>query len=200
MLSTEYRLKFQDFSGGSAPPSDASCPDGGVRGLGRAKTWYSDLLESRRKAVTYKVRGWGKESAPSHLVYLYDQAEDPSRPPEKKIISALYLETLQPGLSRGRTPVPDRSRAGTADSTDGRGRTAAAVSRPLPPHAAAAAAARKASAKVRSLSSGRVCALSTSPERNLSPSTGRQLPKGVARRSWRLDGPCYQGSARRRRI
>ncbi|XP_043191353.1 translation initiation factor IF-2-like [Amphibalanus amphitrite] len=147
MLSTEYRLKFQDFSGGSAPPSDASCPDGGVRGLGRAKTWYSDLLESRRKAVTYKVRGWGKESAPSHLVYLYDQAEDPSRPPEKKIISALYLETLQPGLSRGRTPVPDRSRAGTADSTDGRGRTAAAVSRPLPPPAAAAAAARKASAK-----------------------------------------------------
>lgn len=29
-------------------------------------------------------------------MYLYERAEDPQRPPERKIISALYLETLHP--------------------------------------------------------------------------------------------------------
>ena len=58
MLSTEYKLKFQDFSGHcqpDGPAPDTSVTDGPVPGLGRAKTWYSDLLEARRKAVTYKV-------------------------------------------------------------------------------------------------------------------------------------------------
>ena len=57
MLSTEYRLKFQDFSGcrREEEMAQTSCLDGPAPGLGRAKTWYSDLLESRRKAVTYKV-------------------------------------------------------------------------------------------------------------------------------------------------
>ena len=63
MLSTEYKLKFQDFTGrcqadGAAP--DTTVSDGPVPGIGRAKTWYSDLLEARRKAVTYKVSAAGE--------------------------------------------------------------------------------------------------------------------------------------------
>ena len=44
-----------------------------------------------------QVRGWGKEMAQPHLAHLYDREEDPGQLAERKIISALYLETLKPG-------------------------------------------------------------------------------------------------------
>ena len=36
--------------------------------------------------------------AQPHLAHLYDREQDPGQLAERKIISALYLETLKPGL------------------------------------------------------------------------------------------------------
>ncbi|XP_037091163.1 uncharacterized protein LOC119111452 [Pollicipes pollicipes] len=121
MLNSEYRLKFRDFTddGSAVVGPRASDPGPATAGVARSRTWYTNLIELRRKAVSYKVRGWGRETAASHLVHLYDQAEDPNRQPERKIISALYLETLQPGFTR-----EGRGRA-ASDTVDGRSRAAA---------------------------------------------------------------------------
>ncbi|XP_037089656.1 translation initiation factor IF-2-like [Pollicipes pollicipes] len=112
-LNTEYKLKFRPFSdytyvdGRFSGAQDAA--DGGAAGRDAPATpWYEEVVELRKKASSYKVRGWGREMAQPHLAHLYDREEDPSLLAERKIISALYLETLKPGLvreERGRSPV-----------------------------------------------------------------------------------------------
>ncbi|XP_043215578.1 flocculation protein FLO11-like isoform X1 [Amphibalanus amphitrite] len=121
-LNTEYKLKFRPFSdytyvdghftgardatdgGGEADRSSAAAGAAGAP----PTPWYEEVVELRRKASSYKVRGWGKEMAQPHMAHLYDKEEDSGHLAERKIISALYLETLKPGFvreERGRSPV-----------------------------------------------------------------------------------------------
>lgn len=118
-LNTEYKLKFRPFSdytyvdGHFTGARDAT---DGVESADRAAAdaaspptpWYEEVVELRKKASSYKVRGWGKEMAQPHLAHLYDREEDPGQLAERKIISALYLETIKTGFvreERGRSPV-----------------------------------------------------------------------------------------------
>ncbi|KAF0307187.1 hypothetical protein FJT64_021433 [Amphibalanus amphitrite] len=106
-LNTEYKLKFRPFSDYTYVDGHFTGARDATDGGGEADRSSADRRGCRRAAHPL-VRGWGKEMAQPHMAHLYDKEEDSGHLAERKIISALYLETLKPGFvreERGRSPV-----------------------------------------------------------------------------------------------